>query len=162
MSARPSLRMLLGVLGGAVIGASGHAAWSAAHRARLPAGGTLASLTSAPACEPGWDLIRRAPGTTSREVAGKDTTGIAGSGAASPIPSRPPVAEETEDNREARATETALLERAIHAGRWTDDDVHELRALLPRMGAADRAHALTGVVQAINQRRFRLEASVPF
>jgi hypothetical protein len=74
----------------------------------------------------------------------------------------PASVEETDDNHQARAEQKALVEAAVRAGRWTEDDVLKLRAILPRISETERPRVLVEISQAIDQHRLRVEASVRF
>jgi hypothetical protein len=68
----------------------------------------------------------------------------------------------TAEQKEASVAQSRLLEQAIKAGVWRDEDAMKLRTLMPKMAPADRFGALTAVSRAINQGQVKLEAHVPF
>jgi hypothetical protein len=155
---RPSLSAACGL----VIGIAGHVAWSeyssrlSASAVALPAPGAL------PACKPDSQRVRKEVRRAVREAVHEPTpnplvealsTGV--------VLAQAPVAE-TEDNRQARAEQNALIDAAIRAGRWTDDDVTKFRAILPRLSATERPKALVGISRVIDEHRFKVEAAVPF
>ncbi len=77
---------------------------------------------------------------------------------AAPEPERAPPAAAPEAPR-ARAEANQIVERALSARVWTEQDVVALRLLLPKLAAADQEAVMSALIQAINagqlQVRFR-------
>jgi hypothetical protein len=134
------MRSLVFAVAGLIVGVGAHAAWSAADRQEMRREVQQAVR----------DGLRQEMPSAVRVV-------MAG-GAIIP----PPEVPETEENRQANAAEAALVDAAVRVGRWTDDDVFKLRAILPKMSVAGRPKALAGISKAINDGRFKVEAAVPF
>jgi hypothetical protein len=85
-----------------------------------------------------------------------------GAGATGSGSSPTPEVKETEDNKQAREAEAALLDGAIRSGHWTGADVTKLRTLIPRMAPADRPKALAAVAKAMNDRLLKPDVMPPF
>jgi hypothetical protein len=168
-----SLRSAVVFIVGALIGVAGHAAWSTAHPSSQAgqdrtARDTGAPAAAQPACTPDWDAMRSEVKQAVREVlqeepkaeahAGAAPAGTAGGGAVE----APKAPVETPDNKEAREAEAALLQTAIQAGRWTNQDVTKLRSLIPRLAPAERPKALAAISKAINDGQLQVDAVMPF
>ena len=137
------MRSFVLAVAGLIAGVGAHAAWSASRAAGLQ--------------EMRGEVQQAVRDGLRQEMPSALRVAMAG-GAIVPTPDVP----ETEENKQADAAEQALVDTAVHSGRWTDDDVLKLRALLPKMSVAGRPKALAGISKAINDRRFKVEASVPF
>lgn len=162
------MRALLFAVAGFVAGVGAHAAWSAfghSSPARPPAFAGVGTVVSIPLAgsAAGWQPVRSEVQQAVRDSLREGLPGalrVAMAGGAIV----PAIADtsDTEESKQARAAEVALTDAAIHAGRWTDDDVARLRSILPKMSAADRPKALAGISKAINEGRLKVVASIPF
>jgi hypothetical protein len=165
------MRPLVFSIVGLIVGLATHAAWVSHDGSHVVSSGTSESAASLAsvlrrACATDWEQMRREIRRAVREELQEGMPGAlrgaAGSGVPAPQALPPPEVVETEDNKQARDAVTALLNAAVHTGRWTEEDVMKLRALIPRMSAAERPKALAGIARAINEGRFKVEALVPF
>jgi hypothetical protein len=145
---------------GLVVGVAAHAIWS--EYESKPAGAAIHGSATAPpsACAPDPRRMR----SEVRQAVRAAVRGDRANPMAEALRARAALTAgpETDENRQARDEKTALIDAAIRAGRWTDDDVAKFRAILPRLSVTDRPNALVDVSQAIDERRFKVEASVPF
>jgi hypothetical protein len=73
-----------------------------------------------------------------------------------------PVAAPTAEQTQALAEHAKLLDRAIKAGVWREEDAMLMRMMLSQMAPKDRFGALTAVHRAINEGRLKVEAKIPF
>ena len=167
------LRSVLLSTVGVLVGFAGHAAWSSAHPGpelvqKRPVERTEVSVGAAPpACTTDWGAMRDEVKQAVRDVL-QETNGAwargsaAGRGDAGSGASPGVEVKETDDNRQAREAEGALLDAAIRSGHWTGADVMKLRTLIPRMAPADRPKALAAISKSINDGQLRVDAVPPF
>ena len=147
---------------GLVTGIAGHVIWSE-YKRPPPAPAVAGSVAAAPlVCKPDPQELRSQVRRAVREAVRGDAPNPLAEALRTGTLMAPTPGEETEDNRQARGETRALLDAAIHAGLWTDDDVTKFRVILPRLSATDRPGALTEVSRAIDEHRFKVEATVPF
>lgn len=165
-----TLRSVLLAIAGVLVGFAGHVALSSAHTGSPPAQNRSADNTAAPgiapppACAADWGAMRDEVKQAVRDVLREDHValphdvaadgGAVGGGASQ--------TQETDDNKQARDEEAALLAVAIDSGHWTQVDVTKLRTLIPRMAPADRGKALAALSKAINDHRLKIDAVPPF
>jgi hypothetical protein len=76
-------------------------------------------------------------------------------------PAPPPLPGPTAAQVEAFARAQGMVEKGLHAGRWTDEDAMALRVVLVQVAAEERAELTRKMVVAINQDRIRVETSGP-
>jgi hypothetical protein len=106
-----------------------------------------------------WERMRMELRLALRDEAAQSARRVASEASAV---NKPPDAPPTAEQKEALMAQGQLLDAAIKAGVWRDEDAMKLRTLMPKMAPADRFGALTGVSKAINQGQLKLEAHVPF
>jgi hypothetical protein len=168
------LRSVVVFVVGALVGFAGHIAWLSAHpgapsaRDRLGDEVGVSAAAAQPGCTTDWESMRAEVKQAVREVLDEEPrdgaghsavrAGAAGGGSAAAAP--PPA--ETDDNKAAREAEAALLDAAIRAGRWTNQDVTKLRSLIPRMAPGERSRALAAISKAINDGQLKVDAVMPF
>lgn len=73
-----------------------------------------------------------------------------------------PEPEPTEEQKAAAEAQAALLQHAVEAGVWTDEDATRQRMLLVKMAPGARFGALNAVSKAINRNQLKVEARAPF
>jgi hypothetical protein len=83
--------------------------------------------------------------------------GVAASDGGAPAPP-PPTAEQ----KQAMAAHGEMVQRAIQAGVWTDEDAARHRMLLSQLAPQDRFEALASISRAINSGQVKLQARMPF
>jgi hypothetical protein len=155
---RPAILAACGV----IAGMAAHVVWSERVSPRAASAVAWSTTAALSACKPDAEQMRIEVRCAVREAVRGDAPSPLVDALGSGVFVAPPPGEETADNRQARDEQTALVDGAIHAGRWTDDDVTKFRAILARLSAGDRPTALTEVSQAIDEHRFKVEAAVPF
>jgi hypothetical protein len=64
-----------------------------------------------------------------------------------------------DDTAQQRSQVEALVTRGIAAGRWTDNDVQELRVAMRGLPGEEMEPLLTPLLQAINSQQVKLEAA---
>jgi hypothetical protein len=156
------MRLLLLAASGLIAGITGHVVWSEAASSRSAVTPSTRAADASEHCALDPQRVRAEVRRAVRDVVHPDTAGALAEAMRTGVILEPEATEETDDNKRARAEERALIEAAVNAGRWTDEDVIKLRALLPRLSAVERPKVFAEVSQAIDQRRFKLEASVRF
>lgn len=170
------MRSFLTGLAGIVIGFAAHEAWEPSYAAApvvltpilrsgaLPADAVARGGPPAGAAhEADWQRLHAETPSASREERQPPAPapmppggGAAGASAAA----EPPTV--TEQQQHALDAQARLLDQAIEAGVWTDQDVEMMRILLPRISPEQRQDAFTAVSRAINQGQLELEAKHPF
>jgi hypothetical protein len=83
-------------------------------------------------------------------------------GARAPEPPAPAAVEDTEASERAHDESLRLVDRAIAAGVWRDEDVVAFRSLLVPLGPAQRDEVRSVLVRALNDGRLRTSSRRPF
>ena len=135
-----------------LLGIAAHAVWH--DRIAASSASTLATAQPGvedPArCEFDWQRMRM-------ELRAALEAGVPPGDGGAPV-EPPPTAEQAQ----AMAAHGEMLERAIRAGVWTDDDATRHRMLLSQLAPRDRFEALASISRAINSGQLKLQARMPF
>lgn len=158
------MRSLTIALSGCLLGIALHASWGTrpADELMRQADAQAARCPAPDQAPQHCDCASAMADARAAVTAANRPAGAAGAPAPSVTSGAPEPVAADEEAKEALATETHLMERALQSGAWTDEDANALRLVLPKLSNEDRPKALQGLAQAINAGRLKLEARFPF